>query len=64
MATALNDKVSVMYTLDGASDRERRRSGKLLTYDGRLGQVRLAIKEPPLPAQTTLFSLVPDGTLN
>ena len=58
VATALLEQVSVMYTFDGDKDGERRRSGKLLGYNGILGDPRLPIVAPPEPAmkiQGTLF---------
>lgn len=46
VATALHAKAEVLFTYDGASDkRERRRSGSLLKYDGKIG-------DPPLKIQT------------
>lgn len=58
VATAALERVSVMYTLDGNRDNEKRRSGKLLEYDGRIGVPRLAIKPPPPPRQSTMFDLL------
>ena len=44
VATALSKRVDVMYTQDGAADKERRRSGKLLSYDGKIGKPPLKDK--------------------
>lgn len=50
-ATAFVERATVMYTLDGDADSERRRSGKLLTFDGKLGnnERKLRISLPPAP---------------
>lgn len=66
-ATALLDNVTVMYTLDGDSNIESRRSGKLLSYDGKLTEAgrTVRIEVPPAPPapeseQPSLFDSLED----
>ena len=49
VATAWSEKVDVMLTIDGAPDKERRRSGQLLFYDGKLWNPPLKIEMPSRP---------------
>ena len=61
VATALSERVDVMYTQDGAADKERRRSGKLLSYDGKIGKPPLKIKMPMRPPDSQIE--MPERTL-
>ncbi len=66
VATAILEKASVMYTFDGDGDNERRRSQKLLAFNGLLGEPRLPIvapPEPPTKLQGTLFADESDETV-
>ena len=54
IATAWAEQVGVFYTHDGKPDRERRRSGQLLFYDGKIGQPPLKIELPVMPENTQL----------
>ena len=61
VATALSERVNVMYTQDGAADKERRRSGQLLFYDGKIGTPPLKIKMPMRPPDSQIE--MPERTL-
>ena len=61
VATALSERVDVMYTQDGAADRERRRSGQLLFYDRKVGQPPLKIEMPTRPPDSQIG--FPESTL-
>ena len=54
VATAWSERVNVMFTLDGSPDKERRRSGKLLFYDGKIGRPPLNIRRPTRPPNSQL----------
>ena len=54
VATALSESVDVMLTRDGARDRETRRSGGLLSYDGMIGTPPLKIATPTRPPDSQL----------
>ena len=60
VATAWSERVDVMLTQDGSPDKERRRSGQLLFYDGKIGTPPLKIEMPrrPLDSQMEL----PEGS--
>ena len=60
VATAWSERVEVMLTLDGARDRESRRSGGLLAYDGMIGKPPLTISRPTRPLDSQLE--LPEGT--
>ena len=61
VATALSERVDVMLTQDGASDKESRRSGKLLSYDGIIGKPPLRIEPPTRPPDSQME--FPESTL-
>ena len=61
VATAWSERVDVMFTQDGAPDRERRRSGQLLFYDGKIGKPPLKIEMPMRPPDSQIE--FPDSTL-
>ena len=54
VATACSERVDVMLTIDGAPDKERRRSGQLLFYDGKLGNPPLKIEMPTRPLDSQM----------
>ncbi len=60
VATAWSERVDVMLTQDGARDRERRRSGQLLFYDGKIGVPPLKIALPTRPPDSQME--LPGGT--
>ena len=49
VATALSDKVDVLFTLDGKHEHGIRRRSDLLLYDGKIGNPPLAIRVPTMP---------------
>ena len=60
VATAWSERVDVMLTIDGARDNERRRSGGLLAYDGRIGSPPLRKDAPARPPNSQME--LPEGT--
>ena len=62
IATALSERVDVMLTRDGARENERRRSGGLLSYDGKIGRPPLKIAMPTRPPDSQIE--LPERTLN
>lgn len=54
VATAWSERVDVMFTQDGARDKERRRSGQLLFYDGKIGKPPLKIEMPTRPPNSQI----------
>ena len=54
VATAWSERVDVMLTQDGARDKERRRSGGLLAYDGKIGNPPLRIEMPTRPPDSQI----------
>ena len=54
VATAWSERVDAMLTMDGSSSRESRRSGKLLSYDGKIGKPPLTIEMPTMPPGSQL----------
>ena len=59
VATACSESVDVLLTQDGASDRERRRSGGLLSFDAKIGTPPLKIAVPSRPPDSQLE--LPEG---
>ena len=59
VATAWSERVDVMLTQDGSTDRERRRSGQLLFYDGKIGTPPLKIEMPTRPPDSQIE--LPEG---
>ena len=54
VATAWSERVDVMLTQDGARDKERRRSGGLLFYNGKIGKPPLKIAMPTRPPDSQM----------
>lgn len=54
VVTAWSERVDVMLTIDGAPDRERRRSGQLLFYDGKIGNPSMKIELPVRPPDSQI----------
>lgn len=54
VATAWSERVDVMLTRDGDRDRERRRSGGLLSFDGKIGTPPLQISAPTRPPNSQM----------
>ena len=61
VATASSERVDVMLTQDGARDKERRRSGGLLFYNGKIGNPPLKIAMPTRPPDSQME--LPEGHL-
>ena len=61
VATAWSERVDVMLTQDGARDKERRRSGGLLFYNGKIGKPPLKIAMPTRPPDSQME--LPEGHL-
>ena len=60
VATAISERVDVMFTQDGTGERERRRSGGLLSYNGKVGTPPLEIAVPTRPPDSQIE--FPEGT--
>ena len=59
VATAWYERVDVMLTQDGSRDSERRRSGGLLAFDGKIGNPPLRIEAPSRPPNSQME--LPEG---
>ena len=54
VATAWSERVDVMLTIDGGPNNETRRSGGLLSFDGKIGRPPLKIEYPVMPIDSQL----------